>query len=250
MSLLQHHPPLSRERIAQHLTTIRAATQVSPSFTSLSPDDLAAWFENYDQLFFAGRVRQMLRTCKATLTFAVSTRLTRSGGVTKQVRPRGVRPRPLLVGASYQISLSQYLLQGSFNDITRKVVVNGLECVDRLDAALRIFEHELLHLIEMLEAGSSSCDAAPFKQAALAVFGHTHTRHDLVTQRERAKEVYALRIGDYVRFTLEGRDRVGLLNRITKRATVLVEDPHGEPYRDGKRYLKFYVPLASLKREA
>jgi len=37
------------------------------------------------------------------------------------------------------------------------------------------------------------------------------------------------------------------VNRITKRATVLVEDERGMRYSDGKRYAKFYVPVASLE---
>jgi len=40
----------------------------------------------------------------------------------------------------------------------------------------------------------------------------------------------------------------GTVNRITKRATVLVEDPEGEPYSDGKRYRKYLVPLQLLTR--
>ena len=43
------------------------------------------------------------------------------------------------------------------------------------------------------------------------------------------------------------RYSVGVVNRITRRATVLVEDQHGLPYSDGKRYKKFYVPFGSLE---
>jgi hypothetical protein len=240
--------PLTPETIAQRRLAIRSGTRVAPNFTSLAPTDLAAWFDGYEATFFAGGVRAMLAACNAPLSFAVSPRLTRSGGVTKQSRPRGTRPRAMLPGARYQIALSGPLLFGTFRDVTRAVTVNGVECADRLDAALRVFEHEMLHLIEMLESGSSSCDAGPYKRAALGWFGHTATKHDLVTQGERAKEVYELKVGDRVRFPFNGSERVGVLNRITQRATVLVEDARGEPYRDGRRYQKFYVPLALLKR--
>jgi hypothetical protein len=50
-----------------------------------------------------------------------------------------------------------------------------------------------------------------------------------------------------VRFRLDGQVHSGVVNRITKRATVLTPDPRGERYSDGKRYLKFYVPLAMLE---
>ena len=48
-------------------------------------------------------------------------------------------------------------------------------------------------------------------------------------------------------FNFEGRQLTGRVNRITKRATVLVMDPDGEPYSDGSRYRTYYVPLACLK---
>ncbi len=36
------------------------------------------------------------------------------------------------------------------------------------------------------------------------------------------------------------------MNRITKRATVLVEDPDGMKFSDGLRYRTYYVPIACL----
>jgi hypothetical protein len=42
--------------------------------------------------------------------------------------------------------------------------------------------------------------------------------------------------------------RLGRINRINSRATVLVESDQGTLYGDGKRYLKYYVPLALLRK--
>src|SRR5579863_405353 len=39
----------------------------------------------------------------------------------------------------------------------------------------------------------------------------------------------------------------GRVNRVTKRATVLVTDPDGKLYSDGLRYRTSYVPLACLR---
>jgi len=50
-----------------------------------------------------------------------------------------------------------------------------------------------------------------------------------------------------VRFRFDGVERKGVVNRINKRATVLVEDRRGEQYSDGKRYAKFYVPVQMLE---
>ena len=38
------------------------------------------------------------------------------------------------------------------------------------------------------------------------------------------------------------------MNRITRRATILVPSPQGEKFSDGGRYLRFYVPLEKLKK--
>ena len=40
----------------------------------------------------------------------------------------------------------------------------------------------------------------------------------------------------------------GIVNKITKRATVLVADSNGMLYSDGQRYERYYVPLSGLER--
>jgi hypothetical protein len=154
----------------------------------------------------------------------------------------------VLPATRYEIAISTALLFQTFQDVPRPVRVNGLECRDRLEALQRIFEHELLHLIEMLVWGRSSCAGTNFKALAWNYFAHTETRHDLVTQRERARALFEVRVGDTVAFEFEGVRHVGLVNRITRRATVLVESSDGEAYSNGKRYKKFYIPLPMLKK--
>jgi hypothetical protein len=56
-------------------------------------------------------------------------------------------------------------------------------------------------------------------------------------------------VGDRVSFAHEGSRRVGRVHRITKRATVLVEDTRGRSDSDGRRYTTFYVPLPLLRKE-
>ena len=46
-----------------------------------------------------------------------------------------------------------------------------------------------------------------------------------------------------------GARHVGVVNRITRRATILVESDAGTAYSDGKRYLKFYIPLTMLAKK-
>ena len=130
------------------------------------------------------------------------------------------------------------------------MTVGGLECRDRLEALQRIFEHELLHLAEFLAWGRSSCRADNFHRLSRRIFAHEGAFHDLITPREQARAAYDIRIGDHVSFEIDGRQHAGRVNRITRRATVLVEDPRGHLFDDGKRYLTFYVPLPLLRKES
>ena len=108
-------------------------------------------------------------------------------------------------------------------------------------------EHELVHLIELLIWRQSSCSASRFQGIANRFFGHTEHMHQLITPREQAFTKYGIKSGDRVSFRLDGQHYTGFVNRITKRATVLVEDSRGRRYSDGKHYTKFYVPVQMLE---
>ena len=58
---------------------------------------------------------------------------------------------------------------------------------------------------------------------------------------------YGIKLGMAVRFGFDGVEQTGVVNRINKRATVLVEDRRGKRYSDGKHYTKFYVPVQLLE---
>jgi hypothetical protein len=247
--LALRYPP---EQVAARARLIYEALLRPPSglgsgnFVALATGDLALLFDLYDGHFFQGGVRRLLDATSAPLTFHLSRRLTRSAGTTKRLAPRGLPPGA--PGARYEIAISTALLGQTFRDVERSVAVNGLECRDRLEALQRVFEHELVHLVEMLVWGVSSCARDNFRALAGNWFAHTDTRHDLITQRERARVKFDLRVGDAVAFDFEGRPFAGVLNRITRRATVLVESADGEAYSDGKRYRKYYVPLQMLRK--
>jgi hypothetical protein len=246
--------PLSREEIARRGETIASRLRLgSPrladvNFQAIATSDLALLFALYDEIVFASRLRQLLQAQGAPLEFTLSRRLTRSAGTATRHRLR--HPQPGEPAVRYEIAISVPLLYQSFGDVERPIRVSGLVCRHRVEALQRIFEHELLHLVEMLVLGKSSCSAPPFRMLAHNLFGHTQTKHDLVTQTERAEVQFAIRVGDRVTFDFEGRTYTGVVNRITRRATILVENPAGQRYTDGRHYQKFYVPLAQLHKLA
>lgn len=209
---------------------------IREDFSAIHPRDLHLLFEAYDRQFFEGLLARSLGG--HSLTFRLSSRMTRAGGKTTRFHTRN--------GAySYEITISSGMLFDSFGQDTRSITVCGLECNNRFDALQRIFEHELVHLIEMLCWGESDCSAGRFQGITARHFRHKAHTHDLITRREKAAEA-GIRVGSLVRFQFEGRRYIGRANRITRRVTVLVEDEHGQLFSDGKRYRVFYVPIGAL----
>lgn len=250
MELLTHI-----RRTQRALTDIRARTRAisdellqrsrwitEPNFRSIHSHDLEFLFQRYDELFFNGHLGAGARANGTPLTFRVSKRMTRVGGTTTRFRPRnspGGR-------GSYEIAVSSTLLFTTFSDVDRPITVTGIECRHRVEALQRIFEHELIHLTEMVVFDDSSCSQTRFQSLAFQFFAHTEATHQLITPSERAIAKFGIRPGDRVRFRIEGCEYFGVVNRITKRATVLVEDPNSPLYSDGRRYAKFYVPVSLL----
>lgn len=210
------------------------------NFDRIHPDDLELLFELYDEYFFDNLLRKSLPS--RLLTFRLSRRMTSVGGTTTRWSGTpGVRP------PRFEIAVSTTLLFQSFVDPERKITVTGIECDHRLDALMRIFEHEMVHLLELFLWEDSSCSLHRFQTIANQNFGHTDHRHDLLTPAEAASTQFGVRSGVKVAFNFEGRRLQGIVNRVTKRATVLVPDSKGQRYSDGQRYSKFYIPVSQLE---
>ena len=170
--------------------------------------------------------------------------MTSAGGTTsrrQQHLPNGD------IRTDHQITVSTTLLFNTFSTVDRPIVVAGRTCHDRMQALQRIFEHEIVHLGEMLAWNDSSCRQKRFQTIASRTFAHTDVVHQLITPQESAHARFGLRRGDAVAFQMDDQELVGTINRITKRATVLVRDKEGPMYSDGNRYAKFYVPLSMLR---
>lgn len=237
------------ETVARRDETIRSQMlSNSPNvrhgnFTAIAPEDLQRLLALYDSHYFGGWLeREVQAQSHRPLGLKLSKLMTRAGGKTTRLRRRR-HGKTLTI---YEIAVAARMLLMSFRDERREVVVCGRRCQDRLAALQRILEHEIIHLCELLAWGKSTCAGKRFKALAAAIFGHDGTKHDLVTPREQAAVQHGLKVGSPVRFTHAGRTYTGRINRIHRRATVLVEDPAGQAYSDGKRYSGFYVPLPAL----
>ena len=227
-----------REHLLLNSNAIRAR-----NFRGIAPADLGTLFQLTDELFFCGRIGRFVEAnFEKPLTFRLSTRMTKAGGTTTMIQSH-VNPRE----TSFEIAIATTPLFSSFK-LENESVVGGVKCSSRLEALQKIMEHEIMHLVELLGTGDSNCHARPFRSLVRNYFGHRESNHQLMTPTDVARKQHGIRCGDSVVFRIDGTQRKGYVNRITKRATVLVKDASGEEYCDGVRYLKFYVPLPMLKR--
>lgn len=237
---------LPADQIAARMARIREMLLATskyidrPNFIRIHTTDLEILFREYDREFFDGLFTPTLGT--TPLDFKLSKRLTSSGGKMSRRTERATGK------VSYAINISSTILYACFDeDDHRPITVNGIPCKDRLDALQRVFEHEITHLLEMLLWNKSSCSQPRFHSITLRLFGHTFNKHEMITPREKALVKFGIKPGTAVRFLFEGVAYAGIVNRIANRATVLVEDPAGTPYSNGKKYRKFYVPVQMLK---
>jgi hypothetical protein len=213
------------------------------NFRRVSRQDLERMAVLYDRWFFGGLCLPLARSYG--MSFRLSSRMTRAGGKTTRHTLRDLRRRQTTI--EYEIALSTSLLFQSFRKPGDRVKVCGMWCSDRLAAMQRVVEHELIHLCEMLVWIHSDCAARRFQTITHRLFGHTEHRHELVTQLERAVRDFNIRPGSRVVFAWNGKRLEGVVNRITTRATILVSDPSGPRYSDGRHYTKYYVPLDQLR---
>ncbi|WP_200836567.1 hypothetical protein [Roseiconus lacunae] len=231
---------MRRQIYDQVLMTSRSLD--GPNFTKVSVGDLSRMIRLYDDLFFGGKV---LKAAEAEgLSFQLSSRMTSVGGKLVTQYPSGSVDGP----RKFELVLSSTLLFQTFEDVSRPIEVAGCLCRNRLEAMQRVAEHEFVHLTEMLIWNDGNCNEARFQSIAGRYFGHTDYQHNLITQRERAAVKFNIRVGDNVAFAHDGHNLRGRVNRITRRATVLVPNPKGQRFSDGHRYVKYYVPLEALKK--
>lgn len=215
----------------------------SPQFKKISSADLGLLFQITDEQIFDGLLGQLCEHSSGKpLSFRLSTRMTTCGGMTTMQREnrRGALPE-------FEIAIATSPLFDTFK-VDAAAKVGGVTCHNRLQALQRIMEHEMLHLAELLLFADSNCNGSQFKRYARQHFGHTESNHRLLTPSDFARKKLGIATGDIVRFEVGGKSLTGIVNRITKRATVLVADSKGTKYTDGKRYSKFYVPLNMLRR--
>lgn len=213
----------------------------SSTIEIISPRDLELLLDLYDRLFFHHWFKTNF---KGKLKFSLSTRMTRSAGLT--FCPKNIdklKSEELVL--EIRIGVDFFF---RYADIAGNKKVGGIGTNNSVDALLLVFEHELCHVIEYLLYHKSSCRGSHFKEIASNLFGHTESYHSLPTHRQIASERLGYKLGDTVSFTSAGNKLTGALYKINKRATVMVKDKNGSFVdSEGVKFAKYYVPLSLLE---
>jgi len=248
--LLRQKPNKTVRAASQHAVhdeLVATSFKNKPNFSSLSEKQLRRAYELIDEHLMGGNLGRLLRKEGRQLTFRVAPRMTSRAGqlLTEQAHPK-----------KHELAISSTLLCRTFSQdqaaVSRIIVVNGYQCLDRASALLRVLEHEMIHLLFCCEAMPEACrkqghHGELFRKTVAQLFGHTDFRHDLVTPREQASVVNGVEAGCTVRFTLGRETLDGRVNRVTKRATILVscnnKHPEAREFSDGKHYRKFFIPV-------
>ena len=238
--------PAAQSELRQHVrqTTLDASRHIRRGdFTAFSAEDLQQLFSVYDALYFRKLCGQLIRQNGSRLSFRVSSRMTTSGGKTTVVS-RSPHWQPAQGANDFEIAVSSTLLfQSNFHG-EQPVFVVGLPCSDRLDALLRIFEHEIVHLIEFLVWGDSSCSPPPLpKHCSFQSLGTAkvtiNSPHRL--NQPTVNGVFAWVILLDSTSGLSTRWDSSIKLRSGRRSWY--PDRHGTDFDDGKKYSKYYVPI-------
>lgn len=208
----------------------------------ITEKDLKILFGLYGTIFLEDYFKDYF---KGSIKFSLSHQMTKSAGITKTPRDIAfISPEK----QQFEIKISLDFLF-DFYKSTREKSVGGIIANDPLDALMLVLEHEICHVIEFHIFKFSSCKKQQFKTIINNIFGHKESYHKLTTNSELIYKDFGLKQNDKVSFDYEGKILKGIIYRINKRATVMVEDKKGT-YKNqfGKSFSKFYVPINSLKK--
>ena len=223
---------IPKEEITSNRRAIKTEFITSSSFLdkntiTIRPDHVASLFFEYDNVFFDKKLSARLLN---RISFACSTRMTKTGGKVTRKNREG----------TYILTVSEPLICKSIFSKQDGVLVNGLKCHDSVDAMMGIIEHEMIHIIEFEYFGKSSCGKKRFKTLAHNIFGHTDTKHNLRLKPMDGNPIEKVTIGTQVRFEHNNIPYSGVVSRVTKRATVVLDTSCN------KKYKKMYVPISFL----
>ena len=187
----------------------------NPNFEE-APNVLAVLFSYYDKFFFDGQLTRIMTEKKARISFDITSRLTKSAGYCT------------VEGCEYTIKISRPVILGTFRKGEKFQKSNGIQCYDRLECLMNVFEHELTHFVVDITHGHTSRDriysdhGLYFRELVGAYFGHTKYKHELIGRAEVPGNRENFRVGDLVTYRSNKGDMVtGFIDKLNPKRAVI-----------------------------
>jgi ribosomal protein L35AE/L33A len=180
------------------------------------PNILEELLKLYDDLFFKKQLSEMITKDKIQLSLGYSDKLTKTGGYCDRE------------GCVYNIKLSQPIIMGTFRRGEKSHTSNGLQCHDRLECLMNVFEHELIHFIIGITHGHIKGDpiykahGLYFQQLMKAFFGHTEFKHSLTRNIDKPGKREDFKLGDHVSFeSNNGEIITGTIEKLNPKRAII-----------------------------
>lgn len=195
---------------------------ITPNFETI-PNILNKLFHLYDQEFFNNRITKIIEEKNIKLDFCYNEKMTKTGGRCSKHKDE------------YKISISQQIILNTFKNGEKCHISNGLECSNRLECLMNIFEHELIHFIIQITHGHIKADpiykshGKLFKQLVYTYFGHTETKHSLLHNLEKVGKKEDFKLDDIVTYkNKNGEMCTGKIIKLNPKRAIIGN--HSVPY--------------------
>jgi hypothetical protein len=202
------------------------------AYPKITEQMMRTMYEYYDEHFFYGLLSKQVKQSKG-IDFVVSNKSTSAAGSARASSP-------------VRLMLSEPIFEGVTPANIAYVSVNGVKPVNRVDAILRVMEHELTHVaLHTSDTDEHALEhhGALFKSIVLNLFGHTETTHQLkvsstpvLSLKSGAPQSYnTVMLNSIMSFrNSDGTIITGLVTAVKpKKATITTKDrkSYGVPYR-------------------
>lgn len=211
---------------------------------NITENDLKVIADLYDEIFFNGRIKKMLKKAGRTVQFELSG-AKRAAGTCKTF------------GCEHTITISWPVFQDLFKSGSKDehYETSGIMCYDKLECLQLTLEHELMHMIIQLS------DALPknipprdrvysahglwFKSLVNAFYGHTAITHRLHHDQSTLPVKVDIKLNDVVSFvTKSGEQLNGIVLKLNPKTALILIDG-GLKYKVDYSFLKkIEAPLA------
>lgn len=153
---------------------------IEDGFPTITSEMIAEFIAYYDAYFFNRLIETNLEENNLEIVSIASNTLRTTAGTAGRI------------GDYLAVSISTKVMEGVKSDNSHRLLANKQTPVkDRLDALMNIIEHELIHILAMLDKDANTVNVGGvieasevhgdwFKRYARKIFGHTEYKHNLI----------------------------------------------------------------------